>query len=129
MLLNHDREILGTAANYLEKILAVQTNNIVSSIKSLKEETVVNKIEDEYVKTNLNYYVKVKLNEEGFRIHREEWKPIADECRLEYVPPEKDEEGYCKFQIHDFMVTFGKYCTIGSKPFCEGLNIWIQRSK
>ena len=127
MLSNHDREILGTAANYLEKILAVQTNNIVSAIKSLKEEPVKEEpVKEEYVKTNLNYYVKVRLNEEGFRIHREEWKPIADECRLIYTPPEKDKEGYCKFQIHDFMVTFGKYCTMGSKPFCEGLNIWIQ---
>lgn len=125
MLSTHDREILGTAANYLERILAVQTNNIVSAIKSLKEEPV----KDEYVKTNLNYYVKVRLNEEGFRIHREEWKPIADQCNIIYEPPEKDEEGYCKFQIHDFMVTFGKYCTMGSNPFCEGLNIWIQRSE
>ena len=97
MLSNHDREILGTAANYLEKILAVQTNNIVSAIKSLKEETVVNKTEDEYVKTNLNLYIKVKLTEHGKEVHREYWEPICRDCGHEYKYPEVDEYGYSSF--------------------------------
>ena len=125
MLSYHDQEIITYLSDNLKGILNEHTKKIVSAIHSLKEEPA----KEEYVKTNLNYYVKVRLNEEGFRIHKEEWKPIADECRIEYTPPEKDEKGYCKFQIHDFMVTFGKYCTLGSKPFCEGLNILIQRSE
>ena len=82
---------------------------------------------EEYVKTNLNYYVKVKLNKRGMEIHRKVWEPISKECGLEYKYPETDEEGYSKFQIHDFMNTFGSKCTMGSLPFCEENNIFIQR--
>lgn len=120
-----DKDFINHKMNELVSSINSQTNKIVDAIKSLKEP----KQElPEYVETNLNDYVKVKLNEHGREIHRKFWEPYCGK-NLPYKYPEVDSEGYSKFQIHEFMLTFGSECSIGSSPFCEGNNILIQRSR
>ena len=106
-----------------EKFMEYQTNKIVDAIKSLKEPSP--ELPD-YIKTNLNYYIKVKLTEHGKEVHREYWEPICNELKLAYKEPEVDSDGYSSFQMYDFMNVFGKHMT--NLLVCE-TDVLIQRSK
>ena len=107
------------------RFIEYQTYRIVDAIKSLKEPTPEL---PEYVETNLNYYIKVKLTEYGKQVHREYWKPVCNDVRLAYKEPEVDSDGYSSFQMHDFINVFGKHMTMGAPLVCE-TNVLIQRSK
>lgn len=76
-----------------ERFIEYQTNKIVDAIKSLKEPAP--ELPD-YVETNLNLYIKVKLNDYGKKIHHDYWRDI---CRVTHIPYklEIDEEGYSLF--------------------------------
>lgn len=81
-----------------------------------------------FVKTNLNYHIKVKLNDYGKQIHHDYWKDICKECDTTYEL-KVDKEGYSMFQIHDFMNMFGEHARMGAKPFLETCDVLIERSK
>ncbi len=107
------------------RFIEYQTERIVDAIKSLKEP--IPELPD-YVETNLNYYIKVKLTKYGRKIHREYWEPICRDCGHEYKYPEIDEHGYSSFQMHEFMRVFGPEMSMGTKLVCE-TDVLIQRSK
>lgn len=83
---------------------------------------------EKFVKTNLNLYIKVKLNNDGKKIHYDYWKDICKEADVPYKLA-IDEEGYSLFQIHEFMNIFGEYAHMGGRPFLETNNVLIERSK
>lgn len=101
--------------------------NVANKITKVREKFLSNGTE-KFVKTNLNYHIKVKLNDYGKQIHYDDWKDICEETGTPYKL-EVDEEGYSMFQIHDFMNTFGKHAHIGAKPFLETNDVLIERSK
>ena len=70
---------------------------------------------EKYSDTNLNYYIRIKLTEKGKEIYQ---KYYADfNCK---APSLKiDDEGYVKFQIHDFMNIFGERLFMGAMLPCE----------
>lgn len=73
-----------------------------------------------YKPVNINHLVKVKLNERGLEILREQRlelnKRLPENLRSEFTPPKVDKEGYCKYQLWCLMETFGKYCVLGYEP-------------
>lgn len=78
--------------------------------------------DDRFRDVNLNEYIKVKLTDEGKEIYRNYYHYIDDE----HVPTlDVDEEGFCKFQLWEFMHIFGEHFRMcGSLP-CE-TNVKIQ---
>ena len=76
-----------------------------------------------YEKTNLNNYIKVKLTEHGRKIYRNSFISIGlAEPRIKV-----DEEGFTRFQIHDFISTFGEYLHLGCQLPCDvGVQIEIE---
>lgn len=108
-----------------KRFIENQTELIVDAIKSLKEPAPEL---PEYVETNLNYYIKVKLTEHGKEVHREYWEHICKDCGHEYKYPKVDESGYSCFQMHEFMHTFGSEMSMAAELVCE-TNVLIQRSK
>ena len=79
------------------------------------------------VKTNVNNYVKVKLNDVGLteleRQHNE-LKEIVPTLG-EFKNPKVDEDGYSEFQIHCFMNLFGHIMIMGMACPFEAGNIII----
>lgn len=74
---------------------------------------------------NLNEYIKVKLTDKGKEIYRNYWHYIDDED----VPTlDTDEEGFCKFQLWEFMHIFGEHFHMGGRLPCE-TNVKIQISE
>jgi hypothetical protein len=71
---------------------------------------------------NVNSFVKVKLTKEG-KLHL--WKIYNDRCvnlgilDFPYEDPEEDVEGYCSFQMWDFMNLFGSVCGAGMVKMFE----------
>ena len=108
-----------------KKFIESQTERIVDAIKSIKEPAP--ELPD-YVETNLNLYIKVKLTEYGKLVHREYWEPTCNDIKLAYKEPEVDSDGYSSFQMHDFMSVFGKHMIMAAPLVCE-TNVLIQRSK
>lgn len=79
-------------------------------------------MKDRFRDVNLNEYIKVKLTDKGKEIYRNYWNYIDDE----YVPKlNVDEEGYCKFQLWEFMHIFGEHFHMGGGLPCE-TNVKIQ---
>ena len=81
--------------------------------------------------TNLNDYIKVKLYKKGVQYlvnrHNEMYKDfdsIESIDESNYID-RMDEEGYMKFQIHDFINLFGEVMTIGIENYMN-LNVEIQ---
>ena len=72
-------------------------------------------MKEQYKDSNLNYYIKVRLTEDGKKAYQEYY---ADNI---YGAPglQIDDEGYVKFQIHDFMHIFGKRLFMGATLPCE----------
>ena len=83
---------------------------------------------EKFVKTNLNFYIKVKLNEHGKQIHYDYWKDTCERFDTPYKL-EADEKGYFSFQIHEFMNVFGEHAHLGAEPFLETNDVLIERSK
>ena len=83
---------------------------------------------NKYTKTNLNFHIKVKLNNYGKQIHYNYWKDICNDADVPYKL-ESDEQGYFSFQIHEFMNTFGEHAHLGAKPFLETYDVFIERKE
>ena len=75
----------------------------------------------EYAKANLNDYIKVKLTEYGRMIYRESFVSLG----LQEPKINVDEEGYTRFQIWEFMQTFGDKMRMGHELPCD-TNVEIQ---
>jgi hypothetical protein len=77
---------------------------------------------DRFRNVNLNEYIKVKLTDKGKEIYRNYYHYIDDED----VPTlDVDEEGFCKFQLWEFMQIFGEHFHMGGDLPCE-TNVKIQ---
>ena len=77
---------------------------------------------DRFRDVNLNEYIKVKLTDKGKEIYRNYYHYIDDED----VPTlDVDEEGFCKFQLWEFMRIFGEHFRMGGGLPCE-TNVKIQ---
>lgn len=79
---------------------------------------------------NLNYQIKLKLNDYGKQIYRNQYKQefanqpeVARYCDI--VEPTVDDEGYTSMQLWFFMRVFGSHCLCGKEPFCEENSIFI----
>ena len=79
-------------------------------------------MKDRFRDVNLNEYIKVKLTDKGKEIYKNHYHDIDDE----YVPTlDVDEEGFCKFQLWEFMQIFGEHFRMGGGSPCE-TNVKIQ---
>ena len=70
-------------------------------------------MDTKYLKFNLNDYVFVKLKDEGFKHLVEFYSSVPFPASMAYILDEAyyrdkvDAEGYYRFQLHEFMETFG----------------------
>lgn len=71
------------------------------------------------MKFNINDSVKVKLNDRGREILKQQHELLfKDIPRYKFTPPREDAEGWSKWQMWDLMQTFGPHISLGSKvPF------------
>lgn len=72
-----------------------------------------------FVKTNLNYAVKVKLNDDGIDILRKNHEVLYSHIGLLDSHPfsvKLDEEGYYRVQLWTLMQDFGPYISLGRIP-------------
>ena len=90
-------------------------------------------MDEGFVRTNLNNYIKVKLSAEGEKIFEEHYnwlfKGIRNANELKERAAEQmhiDSEGFATFQIHEFMNIFGEFMILGRPPVCEKNMIWFQ---
>ena len=70
---------------------------------------------EKYCDTNLNHYIKIKLTEEGRIIYKKYYN--SHNCEAPKL--DIDDEGYVRFQIHDFMHIFGERLFMGATLPCE----------
>jgi hypothetical protein len=74
------------------------------------------------MKFNLNYKVRIKLNDRGREILREQhdelYKIFVERGvkKPEYRPKTEDADGWSEWQLWDVMGTFGAYISLGSLP-------------
>lgn len=72
------------------------------------------------MKFNINHYVKVKLTEKGIEILKEQHNDIQKYALLlpDFEEPQKDDDGYTKFQLWELMLKFGNHLYNGCEvPF------------
>jgi hypothetical protein len=72
------------------------------------------------VKININEYVKVKLKEQGFCIHRQHYDNlwVGRVPAFPYNPPEVDNLGYTEMPLWELMWLFGEHISLGMEvPF------------
>lgn len=79
-----------------------------------------------YIETNLNYNIKVKLNELGEKLYNDFWKEIFPGKDNFIDSVEKDKYGYYIFQMWEFMEIFGSHLHMGHKPFMN-FNVLIEK--
>ena len=79
-----------------------------------------------YIETNLNYQIKVKLNELGEKLYNDFWKEVFPGKDNFIDKLEKDKDGYYTFQMWEFMEIFGSHLHIGHKPFMN-FNVLIEK--
>lgn len=73
---------------------------------------------------NVNNVVRVKLNAFGRRILEVKYEELYKRLGKIYTLSKEDENGYTKFQMWDFMNTFGEYCQLGRElPFDPEIEI------
>jgi len=71
------------------------------------------------MKFNINDSVKVKLNDHGREILKQQHDLLLKDIpRYEFTLPQEDEQGWSKWQMWRLMETFGPHISIGSEvPF------------
>lgn len=79
-----------------------------------------------YIDTNLNYHIKIRLNELGKKLYNDFWKNIFPEKDDFYNELKKDKDGYCSFQMWQFMEVFGSHIHLGCEPFAD-FNVLIEK--
>ena len=80
----------------------------------------------ELEKININQFIKVKLTDYGQQIHIKHYdkylKSIFPESKN---IPVKDENGYTKYQLWEFMNIFGAYVFNGEEQIIENNEVYI----
>lgn len=98
------------------------------NISACKDESVHD--DSQYVLTNLNNYVKFKVNDKGLKIYNNFWDEILKGNEYAKCPRLcTDEDGYSYLQLHEFMLIFGHHCEMGSLPFCENNDILVEKRR
>ena len=69
---------------------------------------------EQYKDTNLNYYIKVRLTDEGVKRYKEYYSDYGSDAPGIDI----NDEGFTQFQIHDFMHIFGKRLFMGATLPC-----------
>lgn len=73
-----------------------------------------------FIKFNINYYVRVKLTDHGRKLHRQQYRELYNQLPITamtpYTPPKEDDEGWSKWQLWDLMQRFGPYICISKPP-------------
>lgn len=90
----------------------VDWRKIKKTTKGIEQD---NSEEIKYRNSNLNYYIKIKLTEEGRIIYKKYYAKYNCEAPKLNI----DNEGYVQFQIHDFMHIFGERLFMGATLPCE----------
>ena len=90
----------------------VDWRKIKKTTKGIEQD---NSEEIKYRNSNLNYYIKIKLTEEGRIIYKKYYAKYNCEAPKLNI----DNEGYAQFQIHDFMHIFGERLFMGATLPCE----------
>ena len=67
-----------------------------------------------WIKTNLNHYIKVRLTDYGIKIYQASFTKYG----LPLPKINYDENGYVEFQIHVFINIFGNSIGCGKKMPC-----------
>ena len=82
------------------------------------------------VNGNINFWVKVKLNEKGLAVlkaQHTELKKVFPRISYEFTPPDVDADGYSKFQLWALMQTFVHLMRLGDDPpFDTAIKIEVQ---
>lgn len=83
---------------------------------------------------NINDFIKVKLTPYGAEIYYHQLDELHEKCpsTKNSVPskmPCIDEEGYTRFQLHQFMNLYGEYAINGGKPFISPMNLIIDKGE
>lgn len=76
------------------------------------------------LRINHNYNVYVKLNDIGKNMYIKYWESVV-KYTLDEVEKAKDEDGFWKFQIHNFMEIFGGERNYAISPF-EGGELYFK---
>ncbi len=81
------------------------------------------------IRFNLNDFIKVKLSKSGEEIYSHRYDEINEfmgECIVP-KPPKKDENGYTRFQLWDFMNLYGEHSHMGfSNQVLETMDILLE---
>jgi hypothetical protein len=74
---------------------------------------------------NINDSVKVKLNDLGREIHKNDWvRVLGKNDRFTYHPPEEDADGWSRHQMWHLMEIFGPHIGLGKVlPFNSVIEI------
>lgn len=95
---------------------------------SFSEVELLKKSRITYKTLNMNSYVKIKLTKVGIqrlkRNHEEMFRKHPS-CKTKFIPPELDEEGFCRMQLWQVMKNFGDMCYIGSTELPFKMDIKI----
>jgi hypothetical protein len=76
------------------------------------------------MKIDINDSVKVKLNDFGKEIHRNNWEDFYKRTKQEYIGPKVDADGYSVLQLWCLMREYGPYLSLGSQcPFDTEIEI------
>ena len=76
---------------------------------------------------SLNDTVRVRLTDYGKTIYRAYTENIS-EFTHGYIQPSDaptDEEGYSRFQLHDFMYLFGQYIFLGNEKVIDPIEMEV----
>ena len=64
---------------------------------------------------NINNCVRVRLNDQGRQIHRDNHERYATP-KYPYQPPSEDADGWSKWQLWSLMSEFGSHISLGRMP-------------
>lgn len=74
-----------------------------------------------FIPFNVNHFVRVKLTDEGRRIHRQRFRKLNATVKItsnmKYSPPVEDSDGWSRWQLWSLMQAFGEHCGLQNNPF------------
>lgn len=76
---------------------------------------------------NWNYRVKVKLTSQGRYIFLHRYDDLIQTgAAIKQELPIEDEDGFCEFQLWDFMQLYGQHIGMGFPKIVEDLSFYIE---
>ena len=85
-------------------------------------------------KLNMNSMIKVKLTPFGADIFYHQYDELNKKILkaggepIHPRMPQIDDEGFSKFQLHNFFNLYGDYMTVGQKNVVEDISIYIDEA-